>query len=243
MFTAPGTPGQLQKSRPGSAQHCPSFPVDLVWRGRPGLPHRLPGLLFWPGSGPDRTLASAVRRVRARAGRPPAGCLCPSVPVRGVSLSLSAREAVSGSVLWSVCLCVSLRVRPAVCLPVCLSPGPSCGRSASCGLSACASVSGSVLWSVCGLSGPPGLSHLAGLEDVKHERQALSHQLFIVLLLLDGAEIPQEALHHRVPRLGEGRPQSLDPDVQLPGDAWTGKGKGSHPPGRAIPKGTTEPTS
>ena len=197
MFTAPGTPGQLQKSRPGSAQHCPSFPVDLVWRGRPGLPHRLPGLLFWPGSGPDRTLASAVRRVRARAGRPPAGCLCPSVPVRGVSLSLSAREAVSGSVLWSVC----------------------------------------------GLSGPPGLSHLAGLEDVKHERQALSHQLFIVLLLLDGAEIPQEALHHRVPRLGEGRPQSLDPDVQLPGDAWTGKGKGSHPPGRAIPKGTTEPTS
>jgi hypothetical protein len=26
--------------------------------------------------------------------------------------------------------------------------------------------------------------------------QALSHQLLVVLLLLDGAEVPQEALHH-----------------------------------------------
>lgn len=107
-----------------------------------------------------------------------------------------------------------------VCLPVCWSPGPP--RS---------------------LSGPQGLSHLAGLEDVEHERQALGHQLLVVLVLLDGAEIPQEALHHRVTRLGEGRPQRLDPDVQLPGDAWAGKGQGSHPPGRALPKGPTEPTS
>lgn len=45
-------------------------------------------------------------------------------------------------------------------------------------------------------SGLLGHTHFAALEDVKHELQALSHQLLVVLLLLDGAEVPQEALHH-----------------------------------------------
>lgn len=42
-------------------------------------------------------------------------------------------------------------------------------------------------------------THFAGLEDVKHELQAFCHQLLIVFFLLDRAEVPQEALHHRVP--------------------------------------------
>ena len=158
MFTAPGMPGQLQKSRPGSAQHCPSFHLDLVWRGRPGPSTPTPLIAFLARLPPRQTpsLCSQATWGRARAGRPPAGCLCPSVPVRGLSLSLSACVSVSGSVLWSVCvlrsvcLCVSLQVypvvclRPVVCLPVCQSPGLSCGLSASCSLSACVPVSGSV---------------------------------------------------------------------------------------------------
>ena len=59
----------------------------------------------------------------------------------GPSCGLSAHEAVSGSVLWSVCILRS------VCL--CRSPGPSCGLSASRGLSAHEAVSGSIPWSVC----------------------------------------------------------------------------------------------
>ena len=84
---------------------------------------------------------------------------------------------------------------------------------------------------------PPRVTHLAGLEDVEQELQALGHQLLVVLLLLDGAEVPQEALHHRVPRLGERGPQRLDPHVQLPGDACGTDGRPSPLPARRTDPG------
>ena len=109
-------------ARISAALHSP-----WIWSGEGGLvlPHRLPRLLSWPGPGPDRPLASAVRQRGSGRGL--------DVHVRGAC------------VLPSLCLsaCVSLRFHPVVCLPVCRSPGSPRG------LSGCEAVSRSAPWSVC----------------------------------------------------------------------------------------------
>lgn len=70
------------------------------------------------------------------------------------------------------------------------------------------------------------LTYFAGFEDVKHELQPFSDQLFIVVLLFDGDKLPQQGLHHGVAGLGEGCPQGLDPHVELPGHSCSHRKKG-----------------
>lgn len=62
--------------------------------------------------------------------------------------------------------------------------------------------------------------YLAGPEDLKHERQAVSNQLLGVLLFLDAAELFQETLDQRSAVLRETRPQGFEPSMQSPGDPW-----------------------
>ena len=82
-------------------------------------------------------------------------------------------------------------------------------------------------------SGPPAAlsahrspSYLAGLQDLKHQRQALGDQLLRVLLLLNGLELLQQALDEGPAVLLEGDPQGLQPRVQGPRDTWGAGGGG-----------------
>lgn len=61
---------------------------------------------------------------------------------------------------------------------------------------------------------------LAGSEDLEHERQAVGDQLLRVLVLLDAAEVFEQALDQRAAVLDEAGPQGLQPGVQGPGNAW-----------------------
>lgn len=65
---------------------------------------------------------------------------------------------------------------------------------------------------------PPG--DLAGSEDLEHERQAVRDQLLRVLVLLDAAEVFEQALDQRPAVLDEAGSQGLQPGVQRPGNAW-----------------------
>lgn len=62
--------------------------------------------------------------------------------------------------------------------------------------------------------------YLAGPQDLEHERQAVRDQLQRVLLLVDAAELLQEALDERPAVLVETRAQRLQPSVQSPGHPW-----------------------
>lgn len=61
---------------------------------------------------------------------------------------------------------------------------------------------------------------LAGSEDLEHERQAVRDQLLCVLVLLDAAEVFEQALDQRPAVLDEAGTQGLEPGVQRPGNAW-----------------------
>ena len=61
---------------------------------------------------------------------------------------------------------------------------------------------------------------LAGSEDLEHERQAVRDELLCVLLLLDAAEVFEQALDQRPAVLDEAGTQGLEPGVQCPGNTW-----------------------
>lgn len=61
---------------------------------------------------------------------------------------------------------------------------------------------------------------LAGSEDLEHERQAVRDELLRVLVLLDAAEVFEQALDQRPAVLDEAGTQGLEPGVQRPGNAW-----------------------
>lgn len=61
---------------------------------------------------------------------------------------------------------------------------------------------------------------LAGSEDLEHERQAVRDQLLRVLVLLDAAEVFEQALDERPAVLDEAGAQGLQPGVQRPGNTW-----------------------
>lgn len=63
-------------------------------------------------------------------------------------------------------------------------------------------------------------SDLAGSEDLEHEWQAMRDQLLSVLLLLDAAEVFEQALDQRSAVLDEAGTQGLEPGVQRPGNTW-----------------------
>lgn len=63
-------------------------------------------------------------------------------------------------------------------------------------------------------------SDLAGSEDLEHEWQAVRDQLLGVLLLLDAAEVFEQALDQRSAVLDEAGTQGLEPGVQRPGNTW-----------------------
>lgn len=65
-----------------------------------------------------------------------------------------------------------------------------------------------------------GLADLAGSEDLEHERQAVRDELLRVLVLLDAAEVFEQALDQRPAVLDEAGAQGLEPGVQRPGNAW-----------------------
>jgi len=62
--------------------------------------------------------------------------------------------------------------------------------------------------------------HLAGPEDLEHQRQAECDQLLCVLVLLDAAEVFEQALDQRPAVLHEAGTQGLQPGVQRPGNTW-----------------------
>lgn len=61
---------------------------------------------------------------------------------------------------------------------------------------------------------------LAGSEDLEHERQAVRDQLLGVLVLLDAAEVFEQALDERPAVLDEAGAQGVEPGVKRPGNAW-----------------------
>ena len=61
---------------------------------------------------------------------------------------------------------------------------------------------------------------LAGSEDLEHEWQAVRDQLLGVLVLLDAAEVLEQALDQRAAVLQEAGAERLQPGVQGPGDTW-----------------------
>lgn len=63
-------------------------------------------------------------------------------------------------------------------------------------------------------------SDLAGSQDLEHEWQAVRDQLLGVFLLLDAAEVFEQALDQRPAVLNEAGTQGLEPGVQRPGNAW-----------------------
>lgn len=64
------------------------------------------------------------------------------------------------------------------------------------------------------------LADLAASQDLEHERQAVRDELLCVLVLLDAAEVFEQALDQRAAVLDETGPQGLEPGVQRPGNAW-----------------------
>ena len=80
---------------------------------------------------------------------------------------------------------------------------------------------GCISWRcVCGVTGEGRRAHLAGSEDLEHERQAVRDQLLGVLLLLDAAELFEQTLDQRSAVLVETCAQGLHPGVQSPRDPW-----------------------
>lgn len=67
------------------------------------------------------------------------------------------------------------------------------------------------------------LGDLAGAQDLEHERQAVRQELLRVLVLLDAAEIFEQALDQRPAVLDEACAEGLEPGVQRPGNAWEGQ--------------------
>lgn len=61
---------------------------------------------------------------------------------------------------------------------------------------------------------------LAGSQDLEHKRQAVRDELLCVLLLLDAAEVFEQALDQWPAVLDEAGTQGLEPGVQRPGNAW-----------------------
>ena len=70
----------------------------------------------------------------------------------------------------------------------------------------------------CNMKESPG--DLAGSQDLEHERQAVRDELLRVLVLLDAAEVFEQALDERPAVLDEAGTQGLEPSVQRPGNAW-----------------------
>lgn len=68
------------------------------------------------------------------------------------------------------------------------------------------------------MKGSPG--DLAGSQDLEHERQAVRDELLCVLVLLDAAEVFEQALDQRAAVLDGTGTQGLEPGVQRPGNAW-----------------------
>lgn len=68
------------------------------------------------------------------------------------------------------------------------------------------------------MKGSPG--DLAGSQDLEHERQAVRDELLCVLVLLDAAEVFEQALDQRPAVLDEAGTKGLEPGVQRPGNAW-----------------------
>lgn len=68
------------------------------------------------------------------------------------------------------------------------------------------------------MKGSPG--DLAGSQDLEHERQAVRDELLCVLILLDAAEVFEQALDQRAAVLDGTGTQGLEPGVQRPGNAW-----------------------
>lgn len=62
--------------------------------------------------------------------------------------------------------------------------------------------------------------NLADSQDLEHEREAVREQLLRVLVLMDAAEVFEEALDERPAVLHEAGPQGLQPGVEGPGNAW-----------------------
>lgn len=79
------------------------------------------------------------------------------------------------------------------------------------------------------------LSYLAGLQNLKHQRQALCDELLSVLLLLDGFELLEQALDEGPAVLLEGRAQGLQPRVQSPGNTCTQSTQLIPSPREALP--------
>lgn len=65
-----------------------------------------------------------------------------------------------------------------------------------------------------------GAGDLAASQDLEHERQAVRDELLRVLVLLDAAEVLEQALDQRPAVLHEAGAQGLEPGVQRPGNAW-----------------------
>lgn len=65
-----------------------------------------------------------------------------------------------------------------------------------------------------------GAGDLAASQDLEHERQAVRDELLRVLVLLDAAEVLEQALDQRPAVLHEASAQGLEPGVQRPGNAW-----------------------
>lgn len=90
---------------------------------------------------------------------------------------------------------------------------------------------------------------LAASQDLEHERQAMRDELLRVLVLLDAAEVLEQALDQRPAVLHRAGAQGLQPGVQRPGNAWRG---GRKPPRHTVRAriqalegrghGATEPT-
>lgn len=61
--------------------------------------------------------------------------------------------------------------------------------------------------------------HLAGSQDLEHERQSVRDELLCVLIFLDAAEVFEQTLDQRPALLHETGPQGLQPRVKGPGHA------------------------
>lgn len=66
-------------------------------------------------------------------------------------------------------------------------------------------------------------SDLVAPQDLEHERQAVRDQLLRVLVLLDAAEVLEQALDQRPAVLHRAGAQRLQPGVQRPWNAWWGE--------------------
>lgn len=72
---------------------------------------------------------------------------------------------------------------------------------------------------------PMNPGNLAASQDLEHERQAVRDELLGVLILLDTAEVLEQALDQWPAVLHRAGAQGLQPGVQRPGNAWRGQRK------------------